>query len=107
MSGLVLLLLGNLRSAKQICKTAGPSLAASLEPLPQHRNVANLSNFYRYYIGRYSSELPQLALLSYSPGSLTHYSDRCMIFLSPFLVVIRITVCTPPLPAEGWGVSTS
>ena len=33
---------------KQICRTVGPSLAASVEPLVHHRNVAGLSLFYRY-----------------------------------------------------------
>ena len=28
---------------KQICMTAGPSLAASLEPLAHHQNVASIS----------------------------------------------------------------
>ena len=32
---------------KQICRIVGPSLAASLEPLAHHRNVASLSLFYR------------------------------------------------------------
>ena len=36
---------------KLICRTIGPSLAASLEPLAHRRNVARLSLFYRYYIG--------------------------------------------------------
>ena len=36
---------------KRICRTAGPSLAASLEPLTYRRNVARLSLFYRYYLG--------------------------------------------------------
>ena len=34
---------------KRICRTVGPSLAASLEPLAHRRNVASLSLFYRYY----------------------------------------------------------
>ena len=51
---------------KQICRTVGPSLAASLEPLAHRRNVASLSLFYRYYFGRYSSELAQLVLLPFS-----------------------------------------
>ena len=51
---------------KQICRTVGLSLAASLEPLAHHRNVASLSLFYRYYFGRCSSELAQLVPLSYS-----------------------------------------
>ena len=33
---------------KRICRTGGPLLAASLEPLAHRRNVASLSLFYRY-----------------------------------------------------------
>ena len=51
---------------KWICRTVGPSLAASLEPLPHCRNVVSLSLFYRYYFGRCSLELVQLVLLPYS-----------------------------------------
>ena len=51
---------------KWICRTAGPSLAASLEPLAHRRTVASLSLFYRYYFGRCSSELAQLVPLPYS-----------------------------------------
>ena len=51
---------------KLICRTVGPSLAASLEPLAHRRNVASLSLFYRYYFGRYSSELAQLVSLPFS-----------------------------------------
>ena len=61
---------------KWICRTVGPSLAASLEPLAHCPNVASLSLFYRYYFGRCSSELAQLVPLPYSPGRSTHYSDR-------------------------------
>ena len=56
---------------KQICRTVGPSLAASLEPLAHRRNVASLSLFYRYYFGRCSSELAQLVPLPYSRGRST------------------------------------
>ena len=59
---------------KQICKTAGPSLAASLEPLAHCRNVGSLSLSYRF--GRYSSELAQLVPLPLSRGRSTHYSDK-------------------------------
>ena len=51
---------------KRICRTVGPSLAASLEPLGHRRNVAILSLFYRYYFGRCSSELAQLVPLPFS-----------------------------------------
>ena len=61
---------------KWICKTVSPSLAASLESLAHCQNVASLSLFYRYYLGRCSSELAQLDPLPYSPGRSTRYSDR-------------------------------
>ena len=69
---------------KRICRTVGPSLAASLEPLAHHRNVASLSLFYRYYFGRCSSELTQLVPLPYSRRRSTCYSDR----LHNFSVII-------------------
>ena len=58
---------------KQICRTVGPSLTASLEPLAHHQNVASLSLFYRYYFGRSSSELALLVLLPYSHGRSTRF----------------------------------
>ena len=42
---------------KQIFRTIGPSLAASLEPLAHFRHVASLGFLYRYFLGRCSSEL--------------------------------------------------
>ena len=53
---------------QQICRTVGPSLAPSLEPLAHCRNVTSLSLFYRYYFGRCSSELGQLVPLPFSQG---------------------------------------
>ena len=61
---------------KRICRTVGPSLAASLEPLAHCRNVASLSLFYRYYFNRCSSELAQLFPLPFFRGRSTRYSDR-------------------------------
>ena len=61
---------------KRICRTVGPSVATSLEPLAHRRNAANLSLFYRYYFGRCSIELAQLVLLHFSRGRSTRYSDR-------------------------------
>ena len=61
---------------KRICRTVGPSLAASLESLAHRRNVASLSLFYRYYFGRCSSELAQLVPLPFSRGRSNRYSDR-------------------------------
>ena len=48
---------------KRTCRTVGPSLAASLEPLAHCRNVGSSSLSYRYYFGRCSSELVQLVPL--------------------------------------------
>ena len=56
---------------KRICRTAAPSLSASLEPLAHHRNVASSSLFYRYYFGRCSSELARLVPLPFSQGRST------------------------------------
>ena len=61
---------------KRICRTAGLSLATSLEPLAYHPSMASLSLFYRYHFGRCSSELTQLVPLPFSRGVSTCYSDR-------------------------------
>ena len=61
---------------KRICRTVGPSLTASLEPLADHPNVANITLFYRHYFGKCASELAQLVPLRYSQGRSTCYSDR-------------------------------
>ena len=52
---------------KWICRTVGPSLAPSLEPLAHHRNVASLSLFYRYYFGRCPSGLSHFLILEVGP----------------------------------------
>ena len=79
---------------KRICRIAGPSLAASLEPLAHCRHVASLSLFYRYYFGRCSSELAQLVPPSFRKGGLLAILIDCMIFLSPFLDVTRMSMST-------------
>ena len=61
---------------KRICRTVGPSLAVSLEPLAHCRNIASLSLCYRYYFGRCSSEPAELVPLPYYRGRSTRYSDR-------------------------------
>ena len=65
---------------KRVCRTVGPTLAASLEPLGHRRNVASLSICYRYYFRRCSSELTELVSLPFSRGSSTRYSDRLLGF---------------------------
>ena len=61
---------------KQICRTVGPSLAASFQPLAHYRNVVSLCLFCRYCVGRCSSELAQLVPLLFTLGRSTLYSDR-------------------------------
>ena len=75
-------LLGKLQ--KRICRTVAPSLAASLEPLAYRYNVVSLNLFYMYYFGRCSSELAQLAPLTFSRGRSTRYSDRMHDFSVTF-----------------------
>ena len=53
---------------KQVCRTVGPSPDASLEPLAHCHNIVSLSLFYRYYFGRCSFELVELAPLPCSCG---------------------------------------
>ena len=76
MSGLVLLVVTWNCWTSYRCRTVGPSLAASCEPLAHRRNVASLSLFSKYYYGRCSSELAELVPLPYSRGRSTRYSNR-------------------------------
>ena len=70
------LLPGIIRQAtKEIRRTVGPSLAASLEPLTHCQNMGSLNRFNRYYFDRCSSELAQLVPLPFSRGRSTPYSD--------------------------------
>ena len=61
-----------------------PSLSASLESLVHHPNAASLSLIYRYYFGRYSSELAELVPLTLMEGLLVIQTGG-MIFLLSFL----------------------
>ena len=85
---------------KRICRTVGPSLAVSLEPLTHHQNVASLSFLYRYYFGRCSSELAQLVPLLFSREILLIILIDCMIFQSPFLDVTRMSMSTVSFLAQ-------
>ena len=56
-------------------------LLDKLQKSLSHRwNMAYLSRFYRYYLGRCSSELPPLVPFLFSLGRSTHYSDRWHYF---------------------------
>ena len=73
---------------KRTSRTVGPYLAGSFEPLAHRRSVSSLRLFYKYYFGRCSSGLAQLASLTYSQGRSTRYSDR----LHGFSVTIQLDV---------------
>ena len=75
-----------------------PSLAACLEPLWHRRNVASLSLFSKYYFGRFSSELAHHFLIL-EVGLIVILID-CMIFLSPLLDVIRMSMSTVSFLAQ-------
>ena len=85
---------------KRICRTGGPSAAASLEPLTHHRNLASLSLFCRYYFGRCSSELAQLVPLPFFKAVLLIILIDCMIFLLLFLDVTRMSMSTVSFLAQ-------
>ena len=73
-----LVMLNKLR--KWVCRTVGPTLTASLEPLGHRRNVVSLSLFCRFCSGRSSSELAELVLLPDPRGRFTRYSNRLHYF---------------------------
>ena len=78
---------------RRICRIVGPSLAASLEPLAHHQNIASLSLFCRYYFDRCSYELATIVPFPYSRGRSSRYSDR---FHAPFdrrFFLNRFDVC--------------
>ena len=81
---------------KRICRIVGPSFTVSLGPLAHRPNVASLSLSYKYYFGRCSSELTQLVL---EGGLLVSLID-CMISLSPFLDLTRMSMSTVSFLAQ-------
>ena len=85
---------------KQICKTVGPSLTASLEPLAHCWNVTSLSLFCRYYFGRCSSELTQLIPLPFYWGRSTRYSDRLHDFCVTIPRCYRMSMSTVSFLAQ-------
>ena len=85
---------------KRICRTVGPSLAPSLEPLAHHRNMTSSSLFYRYYFGRcFQNWLNWFQFYFLKVGVLVILTDH-MIFLSPFLDVTRMSMSTVSFLAQ-------
>ena len=66
---------------KQICMTVGLALAAFLEPLAHQQNMVSLSLSFRYYF-------------LFLKGGLHVILIDCMIFLSPFQDVTRMSMST-------------
>ena len=95
---------------KWICQTVGAILAASLEPLAQccQCQCSQLKYFYRYYFGRFSSEAAQLVQLNFLilegslPSILTLFIlySYCIIFLSPYQDVTRMSISTVSFLAQ-------
>ena len=85
---------------KQICRTVGLSLAASLKPLAHCQNEASLNLLYRYYFGRCSSELAQLFPFFILNRGLIIILIDCMIFLTTYLDAERISTITVSFIAQ-------
>ena len=67
-----------------------PSLAAPLEPLAHHRNIVSFSLFYRYsLVDPHLYRMNWFYFLLFVTGPFVVLIG-CMIFLWPFLYVIRI-----------------
>ena len=75
---------------KQICRTVGPSLAASFEPLAHRQNVASLVIT---IVDVHLNWLNWFHFLILKVGLIITLID-CMIFLSPFVDVTRISMST-------------
>ena len=71
---------------KQVCQTVGPSPDAPLEPLAHCHNIVSLSLFYRYYFGRCSFELVELAPLPCSRGRSTRYSISSILCCHSYML---------------------
>ena len=71
--------------------TVGLSLAAALG-LAHRRNVASLSLFYRYYFGNVLQNWLNWFHFLFLEGGLLVILIDCMIFLSPFLDVTRMSM---------------
>ena len=85
---------------KWICRIVGPSLAASLEPLVHCRNVASLSlSIVITLVDVLQNWLNWFHFL-FLEGSLLVILIDCMIFLSPFLDVTRMSMSTVSFLAQ-------
>ena len=79
---------------KRICWTVALPLAASLESLAHCQNLTSLSLFYRYYFSRFSCDWLCWFQILFLKGELLVILIDCMIFLSPFVDVRRMSLST-------------
>ena len=83
-----------------MCRTVGPSLVASLEPLAHCRNVASLSlSIDITLVDVHLNWLNWFHFLILEGGLLVILVD-CMIFLSPFQDVTRMSISTVSFLAQ-------
>ena len=78
----------------------GPSLAASLEPLTHLRNVASLSLFIGITLVDVLQNWLKWFHFFFLEGGLLIILIDCMIFLSPFLDVTRMSMSTVSFLAQ-------
>ena len=78
---------------KQICRTVGPSLATFLEPLAHRRDVARLSFIGITFVDVHLNWLNWFHFLILERGLHVILID-CVIFLSQFLDVTKMTMST-------------
>ena len=76
---------------KRICRTVGPSLPASLEPLAHRRSVASLSLYIGTLVDIHLNWLNWFHFLILEAGLLVILLDH-MIFLSVFQDVARMSM---------------
>ena len=85
---------------KRICRSVGPSLAASLEPLAHHRNLASLSFSIVITLADVHLNWPNWFHFLVLEGGLYVILIDCMFFLSPFLDVTRMCMSTVSFLAQ-------
>ena len=64
------------RVQKQVVSLVGSGLSAGLQAKSHRRDVANLSLFYKYYYGKYSSELADLVPPKHVTVRSTWFSEQ-------------------------------
>ena len=86
---------------KRICRSVGPSLAASLEPFAHRQTVTSLRHFSKgiTLVDVLQNWLNWFHFLFLKGGLLVILID-CMIFLSPFLDVTRMSMLTVSFLAQ-------